>query len=205
MEIVGFLAAALKNAKDRHTARDGAFERFHDEGTRSFRHDESAAILGKRACGLFRRVVLGRKRREKRKAGEGLGRDRAVRSDRKDALALTTADRLDAELDRGRSRGTRRRKGHRQATRAEAICKPVGDMAELRAGENVRVRPALGDGEQRFIVRLSGFRALDIEQEPVVPFQLDGRGRQKQRSAEVVERKTGLSDRFLGRRCGEGI
>ena len=90
-------------------------------------------FLAKGLARLRRRIVRGRQRRQQRKADQRFRIDRAVGADAERRLGFAAADRLDAELDRGRARRAGGRQRNRRALGAELVGQMIGDRAEHEA------------------------------------------------------------------------
>src|SRR6266542_3198177 len=73
--------------------------------------------------------VGGRERRQEREADQAFRIDRAIGADAERGVGLAAADRLDAELNRARSRRTGGRNRNRRALGAEAL----GEMLRHRS------------------------------------------------------------------------
>ena len=108
---------------------------FEHQGAGALGHHEPVAVLAERPRGSLRRVVASGQRGQQGEADQALRVDRGVGADDKRGLALAAADRLDAELDRGRAGSAGGGGGDRRALGAEPVRQMLGDRAEQEALE----------------------------------------------------------------------
>jgi hypothetical protein len=161
--------------------------------------DKAVAILGEGARGLFGRVVVGRKGREKREPNQGFSAYRAVGGDAECAVGATLPDSLDPELDGGGAGGAGGRKGDGQSAGAEPVSQTLRDRAEQDGFVIGGIR-LIAQDRKELLVGISGhLLRLDpvSKVEAVVPLGFDRWRGQKQRTTEVA-RNACLCERFDG-------
>ena len=206
VEMIGLLAAAPEDAEHLGATGNGRFQRFQHQRRRTFGDDETVTILAERLGSLGRRVVLRGQRREQCEADQRLCRHRAVGADGQCPVGAALADRLDAELDRRRAGSARGRQRHRQAARAVAVGKPLGNGAEGPGFMQRRAGIVAQHGEEAVIGiarTLRGRRAVG-KREAVAPVRFDRRGSEEERAAELAG-DAGLRQRLVRRLAGIGI
>ena len=185
MEGVGQFAAAGHHAEDRRAAGDRGLVAFQHQRAGAFRHDEAVAVLGERLGRGLRRIVLGRQRRQQRKPDQRFRIDRAVGRDAQRGVGFAAADRFDAELDRGRAGRAGGRQRNRRTLGAEGLGQMIRHRTEHEAMVIARELSAAADAQQVVVVEvLLADRAAELQ--PLRPFDLDRRDREKQRSRKIA-------------------
>src|SRR5690606_3195741 len=133
-------------------------------------------------------------------SGNSFWVDRADSSEKR--VSSATADRLDAELDRGGARCASGRKRDRQAARAKTVGEAVSDRAELGALEGFTAQLLARYGQEPLVGWQIVVGAV-IEREAVAPVELDGRRGQEKRAAEIMGREARAGDGFQRRQFRE--
>ena len=154
MEGIGQFAAAGDDAEDGGAARGRGLIAFQHQRAGAFRHHEAVAVLRERLGGGLRRIVLGRQRRQQRKANQRFRIDRAVGARR---TARRRPRRGGSPRRRAGSRWRRRRR-RSTARSASPWCRSLGEMAGDRAEHEAvvigRELAAAADAQQVVVGRI---------------------------------------------------
>ncbi len=201
----GEFAAAGQHAQDLGAARGRGFIALQHQRAGALGHDEAVAVLGEWPGGRMRGIVAGRQRRQQRKPDQRFRIDRTVGRDAERGIGLAAANGLDAELDRagaGRACGRQR---DRRTLGAELVGQIVRHRAEQKAPVVAGVFAAAADAQQIVVIEF-GLVGVGSELQPLRPFDLDRRHRQKQRSREIARSTDrGLRDSLLGDEIGKPL
>ncbi len=202
VEIVGLLADAADDGVDRRAARHRRVVVLQHQRRRALGDDEAVAVLGERPRDFLRRLVGARQRREKREADHHFRVDRAVGAERDRRIGVAAADRLDAELDRGRAGGAGGRQRDRRALGADRLGDALGDEAEQRVVEAVVVvvRPRRRDHAVVGVARPRPARRGRASRGTATPVSAGGIAANSGPGKSPWRADAGVGDRLLARR-----